>query len=805
MAEINRSDLFSDDAINAPKELAKNLMDIVASINAITAASKKSEEQLKTSNSASKITKETEQLTIQEKELIKVQNQISVALAKNNEEYIESKRGLDAINKTLKDKISLDKSEEGSINQLVKANKELIKERNKISDKTKEGAQRIVELNAKINENTNKIKSNVSALEKQKMNIGNYSSALEGVSGKLGDIIPGLKNMTGGLSGMGIGLTALNLPLAAVMLAVNLFSAAISKSEPILDFFEDWFTKTSAVVASFVDNISAVGNILKLIVTGEFAMAAAGVKKLGATMGEAADESMVLLNRTRDLEDAEMKYRLQSAAAANQIKAWVTASKNKDLSIEESNALLQKASDLENEMTEVAVKNAQERADIEEALLVRSKRNDLEQKNMLRKAGQSQKEYIDQLVDSGIFSPQQLEPLISAYEKVEQEASAGWALQEKILNSQAALRDKDIAGMEKRRAEMEKNAEAEAKSIAFIKDLMANSAQAKYDAYKKENELREQIIKKLSEFTGQELKLNTSFNDAILAAKKSINKEIEEADQESFEKRKSDHEQMLEDTLALYMQFSGAIGNLLSGITASQMQDLELQKRANKDKLEKDLVAAGDNEAWKERLKLRSAATDERLAAEQLRLKQRQARYDKATALFGAGLNTALAITKAIPNPVLIALSAALGAIQVAAIAAKPIPAFAKGTSSAPGGMALVGELGRELLVSPRGSIGVTPDGPTVMNLQKGTEVIPNKETLNMLAMAGLGRSQNVSSDYSITNELRELQRSIKDGDDRIVKAISNTDIDFISQGSLLYKMKKSQDGNRLKVRKKIM
>ena len=230
-----------------------------------------------------------------------------------------------------------------------------------------------------------------------------------------------------------------------------------------------------------------------------------------------------------------------------------------------------------------------------------------------------------------------------------------------------------------------------------------------------------------------------------------------------------------------------------------------MQKKANKDKLDRDLEAAGNNEAAKEQLKIQAAKVDKRLVDEQLKIRQRQARYDKATALFNAGLNVALAITKAIPNPVLIALTSALGAIQIAAIASKPIPAYAKGTKSAKGGLSLVGELGTELIKTPGGNISLTPNKPTLMDIPKGSEVIPNDQTLRTLALAGLQGSNTMASNYSIASELKELKKTMKDGDDRIVNAIMNNSTDLVAQGSLLYEVKRKQDGSRSYVRKKVM
>ena len=60
-------------------------------------------------------------------------------------------------------------------------------------------------------------------------------------------------------------------------------------------------------------------------------------------------------------------------------------------------------------------------------------------------------------------------------------------------------------------------------------------------------------------------------------------------------------------------------------------------------------------------------------------IKRKQAEADKGAAVFNIFLSTAQAIAKASPNLALIALAAALGAVQTAAVLAKPLPAFKTG------------------------------------------------------------------------------------------------------------------------------
>lgn len=115
----------------------------------------------------------------------------------------------------------------------------------------------------------------------------------------------------------------------------------------------------------------------------------------------------------------------------------------------------------------------------------------------------------------------------------------------------------------------------------------------------------------------------------------------------------------------------------------------------------------------------RGEISEEHHAREVAKIKQKQFRVQKATNIATAVINGAVAFTQAIAQlgpiagPALGGLMLALTAAQVAAIASEPepaIPAFASGTMSAPGGPALVGEEGPEIVNIPRGSQVLTAD-----------------------------------------------------------------------------------------------
>lgn len=167
-----------------------------------------------------------------------------------------------------------------------------------------------------------------------------------------------------------------------------------------------------------------------------------------------------------------------------------------------------------------------------------------------------------------------------------------------------------------------------------------------------------------------------------------------------------------------------------------QFHDNQAKRLENEEKQQTDAI-----EAWFERERSRLEATIEneeakvaalealdeekarrenelahKMDKERRKLERSRAKSQKVTALFSAGINVAEAITKALTagpliGQILAGIVAGLGMIQVAAIAAAPLPALAKGGRIGREG-GIVGEKGIELFV---------PDRPgTIVPLNRG-------------------------------------------------------------------------------------
>ena len=163
-----------------------------------------------------------------------------------------------------------------------------------------------------------------------------------------------------------------------------------------------------------------------------------------------------------------------------------------------------------------------------------------------------------------------------------------------------------------------------------------------------------------------------------------------------------------------------ALDQLFGAFEARQLATLEKSYKAQ-------LLAAGDSTT-------KRAAIEAEYEAKREELQKKAGKRKKAFAMAEAAMNTAVAITKTysefgfpIGLPLAIA-QGALGAAQIAMIAATP---FARGTQFAPGGMALVGE-----------------QGPELMNVPRGSQILSNNRTNR--ALEGINSQANISGEFTV-------------------------------------------------------
>jgi len=106
-----------------------------------------------------------------------------------------------------------------------------------------------------------------------------------------------------------------------------------------------------------------------------------------------------------------------------------------------------------------------------------------------------------------------------------------------------------------------------------------------------------------------------------------------------------------------------------------------------------------------------------------------------------------------------------LSVAQLAAIATQPVPEFAEGTKGKAfkGGKAMVGERGVEKVITESGKVYFTPPTATLVDLPKGSQVIPNHALSKQEIYWGSMQSGRQASNGSpVVGEIRELGSILK-------------------------------------------
>lgn len=262
-----------------------------------------------------------------------------------------------------------------------------------------------------------------------------------------------------------------------------------------------------------------------------------------------------------------------------------------------------------------------------------------------------------------------------------------------------------------------------------------NSVSMLEEVLKTESLSAEERKKYAAELAKAKGTLETAMADQAIAEIDRIN----QADAAAKEKRMQNVQQWMQvasDSL-------NAINDLVSTIYDAKIEKVEEEQEANQDAadaeqdriselVEKKVITEEEGEARKRAAEAKTAKKNEELEKKKAKLKREQAIWDKANNIAQCTMQTALAIMNAwstAPWPVNIAMAAvagAMGALQLATIIATPLPKYAKGTKSHKGGPAVVGDGGEPELVTFGGSVWITPDTPTIVDLPVGATVIPH-------------------------------------------------------------------------------
>lgn len=256
--------------------------------------------------------------------------------------------------------------------------------------------------------------------------------------------------------------------------------------------------------------------------------------------------------------------------------------------------------------------------------------------------------------------------------------------------------------------------------------------------------------------------LNDDLGNAFATQGIHNSKSDAEKAKEIADKKKKILEQSLDDAI----QITTVIDSAIDKSYENQISKLEqIGKKVEENaQIEKDAVnnSLDTNTNKARRLSIIDAQTASQQKAIQAQInaeKTKQAKADKAAAIANIIFTTAKNVVGAFPIVPLEILAAVLGATQLAAAIAAPLPTYFKGTGTGahPGGLAVYGELGRELVEEPGRLPYYSPGVATITNLPKGTKITPH----NMLPETPKW-TESRTDNRDIVDAVKEVSKEVR-------------------------------------------
>jgi hypothetical protein len=220
----------------------------------------------------------------------------------------------------------------------------------------------------------------------------------------------------------------------------------------------------------------------------------------------------------------------------------------------------------------------------------------------------------------------------------------------------------------------------------------------------------------------------------------------------------------IQEVLGAVISSFGAVADIFGGSIDRQKNALQDQIDLIEERKEKE-IAAVEATALSERdkadkinrINILAAAQKESLERKQRQLDLQRAKFERFKNIAQIVQTTAVAVIDGLikGGPGLAAVYGAIGALQLAAAIAQPLPRFEKGTLSSPAGLALTDEKGPELYIEPSGKTYLGNDRPTLRNLVAGTRIYKADHDFTKAARWGALERLPAGSDVAL-----ELARS---------------------------------------------
>ena len=218
-------------------------------------------------------------------------------------------------------------------------------------------------------------------------------------------------------------------------------------------------------------------------------------------------------------------------------------------------------------------------------------------------------------------------------------------------------------------------------------------------------------LKKIRDITLKYKKDTTKEEQAIAVSAREQQKAINEAATQVFIQAGQEAAAALQDIVRQ------ANDNRISDIQTQHDKEASLLDKQKERELAVAGLTAEQKRAIEADFNAKKEAQDNAANAKIKKIKIAQAKEDKLFAAFQIAINTAVAISRVlaevpkfdfgVSTGILVAAYATLGAVELAAVLAKPLPKFRTGTDYAPKGLAIVNEEGPEIIQDRNGNVRV--------------------------------------------------------------------------------------------------
>ena len=217
--------------------------------------------------------------------------------------------------------------------------------------------------------------------------------------------------------------------------------------------------------------------------------------------------------------------------------------------------------------------------------------------------------------------------------------------------------------------------------------------------------------------------------------------------------------------LEISSQLSSALTDLTNAIFDTKIQNIEYEIDKNNEYYDKQIELAGNDARQKDLLEKERQKKNDELEKKKRKEQHKAAVFNKASAVAQAGISTALAILAALQTqpflplgPTMATLAGVLGAIQIGAILATPIPKYKMGRKDGPEEIAMINDGGVQEVVT--GKDGSNPrvyqNKNALVHLLEGDIVHKSKTDYDKYLRASMLASLDIEN-----NKLNGFQASM--------------------------------------------